>query len=64
MKRAYSTPTLINYGSVSEITEANLSNKNDDFLFGTVQGTVPGNGGSLDACVFPKNNPKCKDANL
>ncbi|AFZ00938.1 lasso peptide [Calothrix sp. PCC 6303] len=64
MKTAYSSPRLINHGNVSQVTQANLANKTSDLLFGTVQGTVPGNGGSLDACIFPKNDSRCKGANL
>jgi hypothetical protein len=66
MKRAYTTPRLVNHGSVSEITEANFANKNTDYIFGTVLGNNPppqGPGGSLDACVS-KDIKKCEGANL
>lgn len=53
MKTSYQAPKLITHGTVSEITAASLNSGKEDFIFGTVLGTQPGNGGSFDACVTP-----------
>jgi hypothetical protein len=63
MKKAYSAPRLFNHGNISEVTEANLTSNASDQIFGTQQGTVPGPGGSLDACVS-RDIRKCQGADL
>ncbi|MDF5716550.1 MAG: lasso peptide [Rhizonema sp. NSF051] len=61
MKRTYKAPSLTSHGTVSKITAASLDSGKSDLLYGTSRGTVPGNGGSFDACVTA-DQESCRNA--
>jgi hypothetical protein len=53
MKKVYTSPQLLIYGKVSELTQATLENSQADSILGSTTlgtSTQPGPGGSNDAC--------------
>ena len=53
--KTYQTPTLVEFGSVAQLTADSGENSNSDTIFRLNGRTGPGIGGSMDSCNFTDN---------
>ena len=58
MKKLYTAPQLSDFGSISQLTADSRENTTSDTFY-TVNGTIPGAGGSMDGCVFDRQTRHC-----
>ena len=61
--KAYTPPTLVEFGSVAQLTADSGENSSSDTIFRINGRTGPGIGGSIDSCNFGAEQNCLPDAN-